>query len=276
VSEGEPHDEIRSTSCFTPRRQQDQSLGHKHIQNRRHQKQPLGPSMIVKVIPASNDDDVSVLSFLGHSVKSASSCLTDRRSAISENSSTQEQGEHFRHLPVTEPTGTVNGITNSSMLTMMTNNNNFDQKTGRCIHHPHLHLLKKKLFGRGWKILMSVCPDCCVSELCRIRMTEANKMKCYMEKDASQQLNLTVANSGIDNRNTVSSSSSKGNIVNRSSSCFTRSSSLRSSGCDSHDGQASYGGLPSNNLAPRMPPPPSHFPVRGSNRIWYYPHTYTT
>ena len=206
--------------------------------------------MIVKISRASNNDDVLVLSFLGRSVKSASSCLTDRRSAISKNSSTQEQGEHSRCLPVTEPTGTVNGITNYFMLTMMTNNNDFDQKLGQCIYHPHLHLCKKKLFGRGWKVLMSSCPDCCVSELCRIHTAEGNKMKCYMEKDASQQLNLTVANSGINNRSTVSSSSSKGNIAKRSSSCFTRSSSLGSSGCDSHDGQASYGVLPSNNLAP--------------------------
>ena len=29
---------------------------------------------------------------------------------------------------------------------------------GRCVRHPHVRLRKRKMFGRGWKVLMSACP----------------------------------------------------------------------------------------------------------------------
>ena len=65
----------------------------------------------------------------------------------------------------------------------MINSNDYDAK-GRCIHHLHIKLCKKKLFGKGsWKVLMSACPDCCVDELRRIRMVEENKRR-MMEKQA--------------------------------------------------------------------------------------------
>jgi len=51
--------------------------------------------------------------------------------------------------------------------TICTSTNNFDAK-GRCVKHPHVRLRKKKFLGRGWKVLMSACPDCCVDELRRL------------------------------------------------------------------------------------------------------------
>lgn len=36
---------------------------------------------------------------------------------------------------------------------------------GRCIHHPHIRLRKKKVFGSGWKELYTACPDCCIEEM---------------------------------------------------------------------------------------------------------------
>ena len=51
--------------------------------------------------------------------------------------------------------------------TICTSTNNYDLK-GRCVRHPHVRLRKKKFLGRGWKVLMSTCPDCCMDELRRL------------------------------------------------------------------------------------------------------------
>jgi hypothetical protein len=63
---------------------------------------------------------------------------------------------------------------------MCISTNNYDKK-GRCVRHPHVRLRKKKILGRGWKILMSACPDCCVDELRRIKL-EASKKKSEPQK----------------------------------------------------------------------------------------------
>jgi len=39
---------------------------------------------------------------------------------------------------------------------------------GRCVRHPYVRLRKKKLFGRGWKKLLSACPSCALEELYRM------------------------------------------------------------------------------------------------------------
>lgn len=43
----------------------------------------------------------------------------------------------------------------------------FDDR-GRCVHHPHIRLRKKKLLG-GWKIILVNCPDCCIENMLRMR-----------------------------------------------------------------------------------------------------------
>ena len=69
----------------------------------------------------------------------------------------------------------------------MINTNDFDDR-GRCRHHPHIKLRKKKLFGKGWKVLMSACPDCCVDELRRIRTVErANNKRMQQKLDRSER-----------------------------------------------------------------------------------------
>ncbi|KAL3793337.1 hypothetical protein HJC23_003847 [Cyclotella cryptica] len=61
--------------------------------------------------------------------------------------------------------------------------NNYDSK-GRCVKHPHVRLRKKKIFGRGWKVLMSACPDCCVDELRRIK-SEASKKNSTLKSNST-------------------------------------------------------------------------------------------
>lgn len=53
--------------------------------------------------------------------------------------------------------------------------NNYDSK-GRCVRHPHVRLRKKKFLGRGWKILMSACPDCCVDELRKLHASKSSNV----------------------------------------------------------------------------------------------------
>ena len=50
---------------------------------------------------------------------------------------------------------------------LITNPNEYDEK-GRCVRHPWIRLRKKKLFGKGWKVLLSACPNCCANELRRV------------------------------------------------------------------------------------------------------------
>ena len=49
------------------------------------------------------------------------------------------------------------------------NKHEYDAK-GRCVRHPNVRLRKKKAFGRGWKVLIHRCPECCLDEL---RMVKA-------------------------------------------------------------------------------------------------------
>ena len=114
------------------------------------------------------------LSF-SHPVRSTSDYPNYHRTSIYENSS-QEEDDYNAEVA-------DNAKLSLSMMT--TNTSDYDTKTGKCIHHPHIRLRKKKLCGKGWKVLMSACPDCCVSELRRIRLAEENNLKRISEKSKS-------------------------------------------------------------------------------------------
>mmetsp|Transcript_1847 Transcript_1847/g.3582 ORF Transcript_1847/g.3582 Transcript_1847/m.3582 type:complete len:1011 (-) Transcript_1847:204-3236(-) len=82
------------------------------------------------------------------------------------------------------------------------NTNNYDSK-GRCIAHPHIRLRKKKLLGRGWKVLMNACPDCCVEELRRIKLVESARrrkdraeLRQSLQAAASAQAMMAAASAG--------------------------------------------------------------------------------
>lgn len=64
---------------------------------------------------------------------------------------------------------------------------------GRCIHHPHVRLRKKRIFGRGWKVIMSACPDCCVEELRRIRAVEENKLRASSARESKSRLSRSTS-----------------------------------------------------------------------------------
>ena len=107
--------------------------------------------------------------------------------------------------------------------------NDFDSK-GRCVRHPHVWLRKKRLFGYGWNVLMSACPDCCVDELRRLHAKEksihfsiptkkttmpriSNKAK-YSDETASLSLSTNSIGTGISKISAVTNSSQRGYCVN--------------------------------------------------------------
>jgi hypothetical protein len=145
------------------------SARNNHHLNHWQQQQPLYTNMVIS--PEPNDDEVSALTFMGQCVRSTSDYSYCHPASICENSS-EKQDEHSADLADdAEPVSVL------SLSKMIINTSDFDPKTGRCIHHDHIRLRKKKLFGKGWKVLMSACPDCCVDELRRLRSVEENNMK---------------------------------------------------------------------------------------------------
>jgi hypothetical protein len=118
------------------------------------------------VSPVPNDDEVLVLTFMGHSVQSSHATTSPNIHCTSIwVNSLQYQEEDSPSSSAAEVTDKAAPDSVLSLSTMMADTNEFDPKTGRCIHHPRICLRKKKLFGKGWKALMSACPDCCVDEL---------------------------------------------------------------------------------------------------------------
>lgn len=133
-----------------------ESLGSNHQEMPRPLRSPSynsGPYTNVVVCPPTNfDDEVSAISFM-ESVK---------YQPLPNNRQHQD--------PIAEEKESIQDTTECI------NTNNYDKK-GRCVNHPQIRLRKKKLFGRGWKVLMNACPDCCVDELRRFKSAEASKRR---------------------------------------------------------------------------------------------------
>ncbi|KAL3786284.1 hypothetical protein ACHAW5_001862, partial [Stephanodiscus triporus] len=148
-----------------------------HLNHR--QQQPLYTNMVISPVP--NDDEVSALTFMGQSVRSTSDYPNYHPASICENSS-QEQDDNGPSSSAAQVADNAKSVSALALSMIRADTNEFDPKTGRCIRHPHIRLRKKKLFGKGWKVLMSACPDCCVSELRRIQLAEENSSKLASEK----------------------------------------------------------------------------------------------
>jgi hypothetical protein len=110
---------------------------------------------------SSNSDDDSEIQFLKEYNVQPSSSSTSHK--VCEDSSQEQQSSSSDEIAVVNEND-ANTIPNSE----------YDPKSGRCVHHPHVRLRKKNLFGRGWKVLMTACPDCCIDELHRIRSIDKN------------------------------------------------------------------------------------------------------
>mmetsp|Transcript_11428 Transcript_11428/g.24737 ORF Transcript_11428/g.24737 Transcript_11428/m.24737 type:complete len:954 (+) Transcript_11428:310-3171(+) len=121
-------------------------------------------NMVIRA-PANFKDDVSAISFMG-----SVSTPPPPPPAGGGGQRMSHIGEEDESLD--GECGGVGGDDDADRI----DTNEYDRK-GRCVRHPHVRLRKKKLFGRGWKVLMSACPDCCVDELKRIRLVEEGKRK---------------------------------------------------------------------------------------------------
>jgi len=145
------------------------------------------------------DDEVSTLSFMGNSVHTNPSVTSYSKYADGDDN---EAPPPPLYLHEEEPNNNnqaaqrdaakseaAEELDDDAPMPPMINTCDYDSK-GRCVHHPHIKLRKKKYFGRGWKILMSACPDCCVDELRRIRLVEEHnrkKMRAKLEKSERKQ-----------------------------------------------------------------------------------------
>ena len=127
-----------------------ESLGSYYQESPQSQPLPTSYTNVVFCPPTNFDDEVSAISFM-ESVKYQPAPYSHR--------SMQQQDP----IAEDEPYDCIN-------------TNNYDSK-GRCVNHPQVRLRKKKLFGRGWKVLMNACPDCCVDELRRFKRVESSKRR---------------------------------------------------------------------------------------------------
>merc|ERR1719464_941287 len=129
------------------------------------------PGMVVKPCV----EEVSVLSFMG-----ASAAANSVATGSSDNSNTSKHRHGQDDLEEDPREDEDNEDEENGPVATLVNTADYDSK-GRCVHHPHVRLRKKKIFG-GWKTLMSACPDCCVEELRRIRMVDEKKRKITRKK----------------------------------------------------------------------------------------------
>jgi len=129
------------------------------------------PGMVVKPCV----EEVSVLSFMG-----ASAAANSVATGSSDNSNTSKHRHGQDDLEEDPREDEDNEDEENGPVATLVNTADYDSK-GRCVHHPHVRLRKKKIFG-GWKTLMSACPDCCVEELRRIRMVDEKKRKMTRKK----------------------------------------------------------------------------------------------
>jgi hypothetical protein len=210
--------------------------------------QPLYASIVVR----PDDDEVSALSFSGRSVRSISSCQDRYFPPICENTS-HEQDEH---KPSSSDAKTSDNAYTAvtSLSKMMKNTGDYDPKTGRCVHHPHIRLRKKKLFGKGWTALMSACPDCCIDELCKMKLalikektTEGNSRERSLDASyhsdggtLTPRITISLRRSSIDCRgptSVLSDPNAKSNMSPLSSTKMVPATTLpRSSSQDNHRG----------------------------------------
>ena len=117
------------------------------------QRQP--PKMLVQPKP-NYDDDVSCLSFMSNSVHTAGN------SNPSINSHADRHSSHHNQEDCQGDTKS-----NPSPLPLVANTCDYDDK-GRCVHHPRVRLRKRNVFGRGWKVLISSCPECLIDHMRRM------------------------------------------------------------------------------------------------------------
>ena len=137
------------------------------------------------------------------------------------------------------------------------NTNEYDSK-GRCKHHSHIRLRKKKLFGRGWKVMMSACPDCCVDELRRMRCIEENRKR--MKEKKTEKADRSIGgldDSGRSGASRASSRSSRRSLHRSNSNRSIRSSSCSiGSGSRYNDRQLLRSSTSSSSGYGFIPPPP--------------------
>lgn len=261
--------------------------------------QPCYANMVVNPSP-NYDDEVSNLSFMGNSVGSSYKGTPLGRPSLDNNdqknaTATTPANNAIQNRDVNEAQATNKTLAQQPLLANnMINTNDYDSK-GRCVHHTHIRLRKKKLFGRGWKVLMSACPDCCVDELRRIRLVEQNNKKRIMKQkldhgrnavalgnnsdevglDSSHRSGGSRSSSHRSNQNMVQSVESVGSADNGNGSHLQQQSPQRQQqqqqqSSSFHSTGSSNNATPKTSATAAPCPPPRHrssFHITGSSNI---------
>ena len=148
------------------RRSSSRDSGGQRSKERRCGRGPAAPHDLETSFVGGLDEEASALSFTGEYVPASNrprGCQSEQRSCQSSreenNNSIAEQRPKI-------------------------NTNEYDVN-GRCVRHPQVRLCKKTLFG-GWKMLMSVCPNCCLQELHRIHLAGEHKDLSTRRQERSQ------------------------------------------------------------------------------------------
>jgi len=211
---------------------------------------------VIVATVAGADDDVSTLSFMGRNV--ATPPPPPRHSVpVRRSGQTGDQGAYDGAYPSAQHSqahanaeeeilrersdfavcmsaeqSEEEGQSDIQNILSKMNTNEYDSK-GRCVRHPHVRLRKKKMLGKGWKVLMSACPECCVGELKKIRKAEKKR------RNTSSNLQTIIASQPQPQPNLRSSSANEIGAPSDESNATTEKGkrSLRLSISDASDSE---------------------------------------
>lgn len=153
---------------------------------------------------SNSDDDDEIQYFKEYNVVQPLSSSTSLNAC---KESSQELSDQHVQSSSSDETVVVNDAN-----TIQISKSEYDPKSGRCIHHPHVRLRKKNLFGLGWKVLMTACPDCCIDELLRIGSIDQNndmKNQDHMFGISRRCSDITAETAALSRCSTISSNTNE-------------------------------------------------------------------
>lgn len=138
--------------------------------------QAASPDRTGMVFTPSGADEVSLLSSMGGSVATASAATgssnNSRGVRYQPDQEVMEEDPREDEEEDDDEDDHGEGEESDPAATLV-NTANYDSK-GRCVHHPHVRLRKKKMFGK-WKTKMSACPECCLDALRKMQAADEKK-----------------------------------------------------------------------------------------------------
>lgn len=111
--------------------------------------------------------------------------------------------------------GESSHISSNNSLNQEINTGEFDER-GYCKRHPIVRLRKKK-FMRGWKVLLSNCPECCLEEMRRVKASRNEVRKKSRESKKKKSSRKGTEGDSRSGNKSRSSKSKEGSSKSRDS-----------------------------------------------------------